>query len=467
VSATRDPARPLDPDEREAVLAEVAADPGDYVKVAVSDVDGILRGKYLDKAKFLSAARSSFGFCNVVFGWDSGDQCYDNTSYTGWQSGYPDAAVEVDLSTLRRIPWEDDRLFFIGHFVDDEGGSLDVCPRQLLRRVLGRADELGYRVKAALEFEFFNFLETPASLREKGHRDLAPLTPGMFGYSILRQTQNQPYFDALLRDLRAFGVPLEGLHTETGPGVYEAAILYTDGLEAADRAVLFKTATKEIASRFGILASFMARWSPSLPGCSGHVHQSLWSGDGDGARNLFHSADDPRHLSDTLRSYVAGQLVLLPEILVLLAPTVNSYKRLVDGYWAPTTPTWGVDNRTVACRLIPGSPTSTRLESRVPGSDVNPYLATAACVAAGLWGVANEVELDVAETIGSGYAAEGVERLPRTLIEATARLAESKVARELFGDGFVDHFVATREWEWRQAQEAVTDWELARYFEII
>ncbi|HVN50510.1 MAG TPA: hypothetical protein VMT43_03710, partial [Acidimicrobiales bacterium] len=263
MDVTREPARVLDPSEREAALAEVAADPADYVKVAVSDVDGILRGKYLDKAKFLSAARSSFGFCNVVFGWDSGDQCYDNTSYTGWQSGYPDAAVEVDLSTMRRIPWEDGRLFFLGQFVHESGDGLDVCPRQLLQRVVRRADELGYVVKAGLEFEWFNFLETPASLREKGHRDLAPLTPGMFGYSILRQTHNQAYFDALLADLRAFGVPLEGLHTETGPGVFEAA----------DRAVLFKTATKEIASRFGILASFMARWSPSLPGCSGHLHQ--------------------------------------------------------------------------------------------------------------------------------------------------------------------------------------------------
>jgi glutamine synthetase len=448
-----------------AVLDEVAADPADYVKVAVTDVDGILRGKYLDKGKFLAAARDTFGFCNVVFGWDSGDQCYDNTTYTGWQSGYPDAKVHLDLSTARQIPWEDGRRFFLGEFVDDTGAPLDVCPRQLLHRVVDHATELGVEVKVGLEFEWFNFLETPASLRAKGHRGLEPLTPGMFGYSILRQTQNQAYFDALLSDLRAFGVPLEGLHTETGPGVYEAAILYADALEAADRAVLFKSSVKEIASRFGILASFMARWNPTLPGCSGHLHQSVWSlAEG---TNRFHDAGEPRGISEVLRSYVAGQLTLLPDVLAMLAPTVNSYKRLVDGYWAPTTPSWGIDNRTVACRVIPGSPSSTRLESRVPGSDVNPYLATAACVATGLWGIEHELSLDVPETIGSGYAAGDTPRLPRTLIEATDRLADSKVARELFGAGFVDHFVATREWEWRQAQEAVTDWELARYFEII
>jgi glutamine synthetase len=210
----------------------------------------------------------------------------------------------------------------------------------------------------------------------------------------------------------------------------------------------------------------MARWNTSLPGCSGHAHQSLRALDGNA--NVFFDESDPRRMSDVFRSYLAGQLALLPEILALLAPTVNSYKRLVDGFWAPTTPNWGVDNRTVACRVIPGSAQSTRLETRVPGSDVNPYLAVAACLAAGLWGIERGLSLDTPETIGNGYAAgEGFERLPRTLQDATARLAGSAAARELFGDGFVDHYVATREWEWRQSTEAVTDWELARYFEII
>jgi len=457
----------------DAVVAEIEAAPDQVVKVAVTDVDGVLRGKYLDKGKFLSAARKGFGFCNVVFGWDSGDQCYDNTTYTGWQSGYPDAQVRIDLATLRRIPWEHDRLFFLGEFVDDDGGPLAVCPRQLLRRVLDDAAADGLSLQVGLEFEWFNFLETSASLRDKDYRGLTPLTPGMFGYSVLRQSQNQPYFEALLSQLRAFGVPLEGLHTETGPGVFEAAIAYTSALEAADRAVLFKSSAKEIASGLGIVASFMARWNAELPGCSGHIHQSLWasgtgSADGSGsATNQFFDPDDARGLSGVARSYVAGQLALLPEILPLLAPTVNSYKRLVEGFWAPTTPSWGVDNRTVACRLIPGGASATRLESRVPGSDINPYLAAAACVAAGVWGVRQGLELEVPETVGSGYATGDAPRLPRNLAEATAALAESKVTRQLLGDAFVDHFVATREWEWRQAQAAVTDWELARYFEII
>ncbi len=447
----------------EAVLAQVEAAPDQVVKVAVTDIDGILRGKYLDKGKFLSAARAGFGFCNVVFGWDSSDQCYDNTTYTGWQSGYPDAQVRIDLATMRRIPWEGDRLFFLGEFVDDDGGPLAVCPRQLLRKVLDEAAADGLTAQVGLEFEWFNFAETPASLRHKGYRQLTPLTPGMFGYSILRQSQNQPFFDALLGQLRAFGVPLEGLHTETGPGVFEAAIAYTDALEAADRAVLFKSSTKEIASGLGIVASFMAKWHADLPGCSGHIHQSLWRDDA----NLFHDPADPRGLSAAARSYVAGQLALLPEILALLAPTVNSYKRLVEGFWAPTTPTWGVDNRTVACRLIAGGAGATRLESRVPGADINPYLATAAGLAAGVWGVRQQLELEIPETVGSGYADPVGPQLPRTLAEATERLSQSQVVRSLLGDRFVDHFVATRRWEWRQAQAAVTDWELDRYFEII
>jgi glutamine synthetase len=337
----------------------------------------------------------------------------------------------------------------------------------MLQRVLDRAASMGVAAEVGLEFEWFNFRETPESVHAKGFVDPTPITPGMFGYSIIRQAHNQPYFDALLADLAAFDVPLEGLHTETGPGVFEAAIAHSDALTAADRAVLFKTGVKEIAQRFGILPTFMARWHPDLPGCSGHVHQSLRRAE-DG-RSLFHDPEAQHGMSPTFRSYVAGVLALLPELLVLLAPTVNSYKRLVDGYWAPTRATWGVDNRTVAVRAIPGSASSTRLELRVPGADVNPYLAVACGVAAGLWGVERELELAIDPVVGNGYAvgAEAGERLPRTLQEATDRLARSEVAADLFGDAFVRHVVETREWEWRRYCEAVTDWELKRYFEII
>ena len=450
-------ARPAD------VLETLRKSPGEKVKVAVTDVDGVLRGKYLHKDKFLSAAEGGFGFCNVVFGWDSGDVCYDNAKYTGWHSGYPDALARVDLSTARRVPWDGDIPFFLADFEGADGKPLGVCPRSLLKSVLARAEKAGFAAKCGLEFEWFNFQETPQSLAAKGGVNPQPLSPGMFGYSLVRMAQNRPFFTALLDELGAFGVPLEGLHTETGPGVFEAAIQFSDALEAADRGVLFKTAAKEIGSRFGIMPTFMAKWNGALPGCSGHTHQSLWEGE----KNAFFDEKDPLKMSGRFKSYLAGQLRALPEILPFFAPTVNSYKRLVDGYWAPTKVTWGIDNRTVALRVIPGSAKSTRVEVRVPGSDINPYLAVAASVAAGLYGIENDLRLDAKPVEGSAYLAEGAERLPRTLQEATQRLADSKLAREILGETFVDHFVCTRVWEWRQFQDAVTDWELRRYFEVI
>lgn len=445
------------------IVEQVRGSPATRVKVAVSDIDGVLRGKYLHKEKFLSAVESGFGFCNVVFGWDANDQCYDNTTWTGWHTGFPDALAQLDLSTFRRVPWDDNVAFFLGEFVEADGRPLPVCPRQLYKRVLARAEKLGFQVLAGVEYEWFNFRETPQSFAAKGYVRPEPITPGMFGYSLIRAGQNQPFFRALMEELPAFGVPVEGLHTETGPGVYEAALLYTSGIEAGDRAILFKQAAKEIGSRFGIMPSFMAKWNTQYPGCSGHIHQSL----SDGKRNLFYDARHPHRMSKLFESYLAGQLALLEDIQAMYAPTVNSYKRLVDGMWAPVKRSWGVDNRTATLRVIPGTPKSTRLESRCPGADINPYIALAACVGAGLWGIEKKLRLKDAPLSGDAAKAAKIPRLPRNLMEAAANLKRSAAARELFGESFVDHYVRTREWEWRQFQDAVTDWELKRYFEII
>jgi glutamine synthetase len=445
------------------VIELVQAAPATRVKVAVTDIDGVLRGKYIHKDKFLSAAESGFGFCNVVFGWDAGDQCYDNTRWTGWHTGFPDSLARIDLGTYRRVPWDDQVPFFVADFEESNGDPLPVCPRQLLKKVLARVARKGYTVLAGFEYEWFNFRETPQSFAAKNFTRPEPLTPGMFGYSLIRASQNQPFFRALMEEMPQFGVPIEGLHTETGPGVYEAAILYSEALEAADRATLFKTGTKEIGQRFGIMPSFMAKWNTQYPGCSGHIHQSV----SDGKSNLFYDARSPRRMSKLFESYLAGQLHCLKDIQVFFAPTINSYKRLVDGFWAPVKATWGLDNRTASLRVIPGSAKSTRLETRCPGADTNPYLALAACVAAGFYGIEKGLKLTSAPLAGDSAAASGIPRLPRNLMQATENLKRSKLARELFGEEFVDHYVRTREWEWRQFQDAVTDWELKRYFEII
>ena len=446
------------------ILAALRKEGATKVKVACSDIDGILRGKYLHKDKFLAAVEGGFGFCDVVFGWDSHDQCYDNTQVTGWHHGFPDALARLDLASERRVPWDGNVPFFLGEFVNGDGSAYPVCPRQILKRVLARAEKLGFSAMCGHEYEWFNFAETPQSWAAKKGVGPETITPGMFGYSLLRMGDQRGFFNALMDEMLAFRVPIEGLHTETGPGVYEAAIAFSSALEAADRAILFKTGAKEIGKRFGVMPSFMAKWSAQYPGCSGHIHQSL----SDGKSNLFYDAKSKRSsMSKLFESYLAGQLQALMQFAPMFWPTINSYKRLVDGFWAPVKPTWGIDNRTASFRVIAGSPKSTRLETRCPGADMNPCLATAAVIAAGMHGVEKGLKLTTPPITGTNQGAENIPRAPRSLIETTRIFQASELARDWFGDLFVDHFAATREWEWRQWQDAVTDWELKRYFEII
>ncbi|MEO1012009.1 MAG: glutamine synthetase [Bacteroidota bacterium] len=435
------------------------------VKVVITDMDGVLRGKYMHKDKLLSALESGFGFCSVVFGWDMVDGDYEkDIKITGWHTGYGDFDADVALDSYRTIPWEGNVPFFLADFGGNAADSLAVCPRSLLKTVIGKAQDMGYMPQYAQEFEWFNYRETSESLQGKSHTDLAPLTPGMFGYSILRMSENQGYFTDLFDMLEGFGVPLEGLHTETGPGATEAAIRYSDILEAADRAVLFKTAVKEIGYRHGVRASFMAKPSQELPGCGGHIHQSLW--DLQTGKNCFYDESREKNRSTIMEHFLAGQLHCLPEILPMFAPTVNSYKRLVIGAWAPVNKTWGHDNRTCSLRVLTNGEKSTRIEHRVVGSDVNPYLAMTACLASGLYGIQQELPLKIPETTANGYAVKkGL--LPSNLWEAAQKMKRSKIAHTLFGDTFVDHFTKTRQWEWTQFMAAVTDWETKRYFEII
>lgn len=437
------------------------------IQLAVTDIDGVLRGKIMHADKFLSALDSGFGFCDVVFGWDIADLSYSNSSYTGWHSGYPDAPARLAPATFRQKNWDGGLPFMLADIWTNEHTAAAVCPRNLLRKIVEQALAAGLFPYFSQEFEWFNFAETPHSLHQKNYTQPQPITPGMFGYSLLRSAMNSDFFNSLFNDLQSFGVPLEGLHTETGPGVYEAAIVYAPALEAADRAVLFKAMVKELGHKHQIMPTFMAKWNENLPGCSGHVHQSMWSVDQQ--HNLFADANDPQGMSQLMRSYIAGQLYCLPQLLPMYAPTINSYKRLVEGAWAPTTCTWGVDNRTVALRALPSKGSkSTRLETRVVGSDSNPYLAMAACLASGLYGIQYQLSLDdVPATVGNGYRNDTNGTLPRNLYEATVAMEQSDIARQLLGNDFVHHFTQTRHWEWQQYAKAVTDWELRRYFESI
>jgi glutamine synthetase len=432
-----------------------------HVKVGVFDHDGILRGKYMSKQKFLGALDKGFGFCDVVLGWDSADQLYDNVQYTGWHTGYPDAPVRILPDTCRDLPFEE-TVFFLGEF-DEPTDS--VCPRGLLRRVADKARDMGFNAKAGLEYEFFMFDETPHSVEEKGYRNLTPITPGNFGYSMIRSSVWSDFYEQLLMLCRDMDFPVEGLHTETGPGVLEAALLPAEIVEAADRAALFKTFTKVLAQRNGMMATFMARWSNDYPGQSGHLHMSLFNNDGTSA---FHDADGEHRMSKAMRHFVAGQHKLMPELLCMIAPTVNSFSRLVPGFWAPTASMWGVENRTTALRVIPGSEHSQRVEYRVAAADANPYVLCAAALMSGLYGIENELELE-APVVGNAYdlAPTPDNAFPGTLFEAAQRLRRFEPAREWFGSAWVDHWASHREWEEREFRKHITDWELKRYFEII
>lgn len=446
-------------------LRQLIADRGiDNIKLAVTDCDGVMRGKYVNKRKFESALDKGFGFCDVIFGWDCNDELYQQDSYTGWKTAFPDAWARIDAASCRALPTEDNRsLLVLADFADSEAAS--VCPRALLKRVLARLDKLGMTATAAAEFEFFLFNETPDSIRKKDYRQLQPLTPDNFGYSILRNSSHAELYHQILQMCEAMGTPLEGLHTETGPGVFEAAIEHSEALRAADNAVIFKTFMKVLAQKNQLMATFMAKWSQDYPGQSGHLHISLSNHDGTSA---FHDDSKPDAISDTMRWFIGGQQKLLPELLSMVALTCNSYTRLVPGFWAPTAASWGIDNRTCALRAIPGSAKSQRVEYRIAAADINPYLALAAAIGSGIWGIENQIEPGPAHC-GDAYSAtfEQALQLPQTLTEAAARLKTSDAARDLFGDGFVDHYAYTREWEEQQQRKAVTDWQLQRYFEII
>lgn len=453
-TATKSPA--------EELVARLSAQGIEQAKIGGFDIDGVLRGKYVSLDKLSSALKSGFGFCDVIFGWDIADAVYDNGTVTGPQTGYPDVQCVLDPRTLRSIPWEPGVAAMLCEFRDSAGKDHPACPRSLLRRVVERARRMGYEPKFGAEYEFFIFQETRDTLEQKGFRGLEPLDPGMFGYSWVRAGQDSALMRDILDSMRDFDIRIEGLHTETGPGVYEVAIRYDEVMAAADQAALFKVAMKQIAHRHGLSATFMAKWNAALPGCSGHLHQSLWVGD----RNAFHDARGPRGMSQVMRSYIAGQLLLMRELTALYSPTINSYKRYVPGVWAPLVAAWGIENRTCAVRVIGNAdPKAIRLEYRQTAADMNPYIAMATSLAAGLYGI--EKGLELPEETRGDPGEGGANGLPRTLHEATDLLAKSRVAKQILGAPFVDHYVLTRRWETRAYDRAVTDWELRRYFETV
>jgi len=431
-----------------------------HARFFVTDIDGVCRGKTLSGPKMAELLGGGGTIASAVFGWDIADDLYTRgVSFAGLGTALGEIGLRLDPATARQVPWDDMRWVLIGEHLDPQGHPLPLCPRQVLKQVLSRAQQREWTVQLGVEFEWYVLQETETSARQKGYRGLQTGTQGVTNYSPFRVDALTPFVNDLFRWLPAMDVPLEALHTEAGPGNLEVALHHGEALHTADRAILFKQATREIGRRHGLLNTYMAKWSSAYGGCGQHLHQSLWQG----GRNLFHDASAPHGMSAVQRQYMAGQLRALPDLFALYAPFINSYKRLVDGMLAPVHVNWGVDDRHSALRVVPGSARSQRLETRTPGADANPYLVMAAAVASGLYGIEHGLDLDDV----AAQSRDRSERLPRSLEEATALMAQSALARELLGEAFVNHFVETRTWEVRRFQQAVTDRELARYMELV
>jgi|TARA_B110000444_G_scaffold257890_1_gene297416 glutamine synthetase len=457
---------------QEEIKAYLETSNTQYVKVAITDIDGVLRGKYMHVDKFLKSSKEGFGFCDVIFGWDTEDKLYefneinDDKILTGWHTGYPDQPAKIVLNSGRKIPFEKNTPLFLSELESGE-----VCPRSLLKKILARLDKLGFKAKSAFEYEFFLFDETPHSIREKKYTNLKNFTPGMFGYSILRNSVHSELYEEVLSMCADMDMHLEGLHTETGPGVIEAAIAVDEALNSADKATLFKTFMKVLAQKRGLMANFMAKWSEKYPGQSGHIHCSLQDKD----NNPVFSGSDNQN-SEIMNHFLGGLQKYMREFSVMFAPTVNSYQRLSPGAWAPVNMTWGIENRTTGFRVIEGSPNSCRVENRLPGADSNPYLALAATLGAGLLGIEEKL-IPSSATKGGAYSLRLPDELKvaRDLKQGAKLFKESKAARSLYGDIFVDHFSNSREWEYNEFSKnkqligngKISEWELSRYFEII
>lgn len=430
------------------------------IRIGYTDLNGLMRGKMISVDKFLSSLQGHFSFYDGIIGASLHDEAIPGLKCTGWHTGYADTPLDIVIDSCRHIPFEEKTLFFLAEMSDSLAA---ICPRQVLKRVLARADDMGFSAKASLEYEFCVFNETPDTLLEKNHKKLTPLTPLNCAYSTLRTITESELHTGLMDFCQDMDFALDGLHCEEGPGFLEAAIQVDHALRAADKAALFKTFSKSFAQRLDLTFSFIARINTQLQGNGGHTHVSLFDKQGE---SVFFDEKKDSHISDTMRHFIAGQQRCMPEFLALVAPNINSFTRLAPGFWAPTSASWGIDNRTCALRAISGSEKSQRVEYRVPGADANPYLCIAAALASGLYGIENKLEPSKPAAGNAYLQKEQFAALPANLSDAAQQLRGSSIARTWFGDDFVKDYATTREWEAIEASKQVTDWQLARYLEL-
>ncbi len=443
---------------------KAATDAGaiDTVLVAMTDMAGQLIGKRFHARHFLDSGASETHACDYLLANDIDMEPVPGYAAASWDRGYGDFALRPDVTTLRRIPWLEGTALVLCDVLDHHGDPVPHSPRAILRRQLDRLAALHMRAFFASELEFYLFDESHEAIAARDFR--APKTVSRYieDYHIFQTTKEEPVMRAIRNGLQGAGIPVENSKGEWGPGQEEINIRYGDALEMADRHVILKNAVKEIAHAQGKAVTFMAKWRYDLAGSSSHIHQSLW--DASGAKPLFADASGAHGMSALARRYLAGQLAHAGEICIFLAPYINSYKRFQAGTFAPTRAVWSVDNRTAGFRLCGAGTNAIRIECRIGGADLNPYLAYAALIAAGLAGIETAAEPGPPHT-GDAYRGRRGREIPGTLRAATEALRRSKMLRAAFGDAVVEHYVHAAEWEQFEYDRRVTDWELRRGFE--
>lgn len=433
----------------------------DTVLVCLIDMQGRLMGKRFHVSNFLESAWEETHCCNYLLATDLEMATPDGFASTSWESGYGDYVMKPDLSTLREVPWLEGTALVLCDILDHHTHQpVPFSPRQVLKAQIERLASLGYSAMMATELEFFLFNQTLDEVRRNHFVGLEPISGYNEDYHILQTTKEEPVMRRLRNCLFAAGIPVENTKGEAEAGQEELNIKYSEALSCADHHTIAKHATKEIAWQQGHAATFLPKWHVDRVGSASHVHMSLWQN----GKNAFYDANGEYAMSEIMKPFVAGIIQYAPEYTVFLAPYVNSYKRFMKGTFAPTKTAWSVDNRTAGFRLCGDGTKGVRIECRIPGSDMNPYLAQAALLAAGIQGMEEQLSLSP-PAAGDLYNDDSVPDVPTNLRTATDTLRASSMLRNAMGDEVIEHYVRAAEWEQEALDNAVTQWEIARGFE--
>lgn len=432
----------------------------DTILVCMVDMQGRLMGKRFHAEAFLEIAEEETHCCNYLLATDLAMATPDGYRSTSWQSGYGDYVMKPDLSTIRPTPWLDGTAMVMCDVIDHHTHKpVPHAPREILKKQIERAKSMGLDPVMATELEFFLFQGTHDEIARNGFK-LEPISNYNEDYHIFQTSKEEFVMRPIRNHLRDMGIPIEGSKGEAEAGQEELNIKYAEALATADHHTLAKHGIKEIAHQHGVAASFLPKWHHDRVGSASHVHQSMWVN----GENAFYDANKPLGKSELMDHYVAGLIKYAADYTYFLAPYINSYKRFAKGTFAPTQIVWSVDNRTAAFRLCGDETKGVRIECRIPGADMNPYLGIAALLAAGLKGIEEKLPLPEAFA-GDAYSDDEDHHIPRTLQEARKSLMQSAMLREAMGDEVIDHYAHAAEWEIEEFNRVVTDYEIARGFE--